>query len=138
VAYDLKHGGIMRKRHHDKDKKESQERIPEIFKDLWGFDFIEDIGFCKVKGELPKIRITVARENGNKIVLIKDLLQKYEFPFSNLKIVVSGNEKGSETKPCIAGPGPSFMSVIDKLSAKSKSGKPNPGGPKKPPPFHCI
>ncbi|MDO8554995.1 MAG: hypothetical protein Q7R75_00295 [bacterium] len=124
------------KRHHNKDKKKQQERIPDIFKDLWGFDFIEDIGFCKIKGEMPKIRITVARENENKITLIKDLLQKYEFPFSNLKIVISGDKKESETKPGITGPGPSFASVANKFGSKG-NGKPNTG-PKKPPPFKCV
>lgn len=124
------------KRHHNGEKKKNQEKIPEIFKDLWGFDFIEDIGFCKVKGEIPKIRIIVARENENKITLIKDLLQKYEFPFSNLKIVISGEKKESETKPGITGPGSSFTSIASKLGAKG-NGKPNTG-PKKPPTFKCI
>lgn len=128
----------MSKRHHNKDKKESQEKVPEIFKDLWGFNFIEDIGFCKVKGEMPKIRITVARENENKITLIKTLLQKYEFPFSNLKIVISDSDKESEIKD--AGSGSSLMARTNKPSGK-ESGKLDiakfMGGRKKPP-FRCA
>ena len=126
----------MSKRHHNKDKKDNQERIPEIFKDLWGFDFIESVSFLKVKGEMPKIQIIVARENEGKVALVKDLLGKYEIPFSNLKTEYRGGKKESETKPGITGPGPSFMSVVDKLS--KKGGKPSTGGPRKLPPFHCA
>ena len=130
----------MSHRHRNKDKKEKQERVPDIFKDLWGFDFIESVSFSKVKGEMPKIRIVVARENEHKVALIKDLLLKYEFPFSNFKTDWSGDKKESEPKTNISGPGPSFMSVVDKLSKKG-NGKPNsgknPGGNKRPP-FKCI
>ncbi|MEK7462968.1 MAG: hypothetical protein AAB621_01200 [Patescibacteria group bacterium] len=123
----------MSQRHRNKDKKENQMRVPEIFKDLWGFDFIEDIGFAKVKNEMPKIRITVARENEGKIEMIKTLLQKYEFPFSNLKIVISGDKKESETNT--AGHHPSIMLKANKIATKPTMGK---LGERKLPPFKCI
>ncbi len=81
---------------HNKNR-DRQENIPEIFKDLWGFNFIEELSFSKVKNEMwPKIRIVVACENENKVKMIRALLQKYEFPFSNLKIVSNGEKKESE------------------------------------------
>ena len=128
----------MSKRHHNKDKKANQEKVPGIFQDLWGFDFVESVGFLKVKGEMPKIRIVVARENENKVTLIKDLLQKYEFPFSNLKVDYSGDKKESETKT--AGSSPSLMSRMNKPAGKG-NGKPNTGkiiGGRKLPPFRCA
>lgn len=128
----------MSKRHHNKDKKANMENIPEIFKDLWGFNFIEEVGFSKVKNETPRIRIVVAREDEGKIETIKTLLQKYEFPFSNLKIVLSGDKKESETKAPESSS--SLMSRMNK-PADRENGKPNNRkiiGGKKPPPFHCI
>lgn len=80
-----------------KNKRDCPEDIPEIFKDLWGFKFIEELSFSKVKNEAwPKIRI-VMEEDEIKVKMIRGLLQKYEFPFSNLKIVPN-NKKGSESK----------------------------------------
>ncbi|MHB9019958.1 MAG: hypothetical protein ACYC3G_03780 [Minisyncoccota bacterium] len=91
---------------HNKDKKERSEDVPEIFKDLWHFNFIEEISFSKVKNEIwPKIRIVMACEDENKVKMIKALLQKYEFPFSNLKIVSHGEKNGPET--CKEKPEPS-------------------------------
>lgn len=83
---------------HNKEKRERSEDVPEIFKDLWHFNFIEEINFSKVKNEIwPKIRIVMACEDENKVKMIKALLQKYEFPFSNLKIVFNSEKNGSET-----------------------------------------
>lgn len=128
----------MSQRHRNKDKKRNQMKVPEIFKDLWGFDFIENIGFARIKGETPKIRIVVAIENENKVALIKNLLLKYEFPFSNLKVDYSGDKKESETKTTESGH--SLMSRMNKPAGK-ENGKLNIAkilGRRKLPPFKCI
>ena len=86
---------------HNKKRNEERGRldIPEIFKDLWGYNFVEDIGFSKVKNEIwPKIRITVsAGDEEKKKGSIKTVLGKYEFPFSNVKIVSSSETKEQKT-----------------------------------------
>jgi hypothetical protein len=98
---------------HNKERKERMEDVPEIFKDLWGFNFVEEVNFYKVKNETwPKIRLVVSNEDENKVKMIRALLQKYEFPFSNLKIVSNSNKKEepdpqikpeTDTKPPAAG-----------------------------------
>ncbi len=87
---------------HNKERKERLEDVPEIFKDLWGFNFVEEITFSKSKDEMwPKIRVVVTCEDENKIKMLKALLQKFEFPFSNLKIVSNSDKKEvtTEKKP---------------------------------------
>jgi len=83
---------------HNKNR-DRQEDVSDIFKDLWGFDFIEEISFSRVKNEMwPRIKIVIVREDEKKKKMIRDLLQnKYEFPFSSLKIVSNGDKKESET-----------------------------------------
>lgn len=82
---------------HNKERKERLEDVPEIFKDLWGFNFVEEVNFSKVKNEIwPKIRLVVTSEDENKVKMIRALLQKYEFPFSNLKIVSNTTDNKKE------------------------------------------
>jgi len=124
------------KKRHNKDKWEYQENVPEIFKDLWGFNFVEEVSFTKIKNEIwPKIRIMIARENENKIETIKTLLQKYEFPFSNLKIIISGDKKDSETNA--TGSSPSLMSKMSKPAGKGNV-KPGTISGRRLPPFRCA
>ena len=80
---------------HDKEKKERLENVPEIFKVLWELSFVEEISMTRVKNEVwPKIHIVISCEDENKVKMIRALVQKYEFPFSNLKIVPDGSKKG--------------------------------------------
>lgn len=82
---------------HNKKRKEQPENVPEIFKDLWGFNFVEEISCSKVKNEMwPNIRVVIAREDENKTKMIKNLFLKYEIPFSNLNIISSANKNERE------------------------------------------
>jgi hypothetical protein len=91
---------------HNREKREQIERnVPEILKVLWELEFVEQLSFSKVKGEMwPKVQITISCNDENKIKMLKILLQKYEFPFSNLKITSTSNsakkeDKATEQKP---------------------------------------
>lgn len=84
---------------HNKNR-DRQEDVSDIFRDLWGFKFIEKISFSRIKNEMwPKILIVIDRDDEKNKKMIRDLLQnKYEFPFSNLKIVSSENKKELDPK----------------------------------------
>ncbi len=87
---------------HNKERRRHMEDVPEIFKDLWGFNFVEELSLTKTKGEeWPKIRVVISGNDEDKIKKLKVLLQKYEFPFSNLKIIHAGEQKEEivEKKP---------------------------------------
>jgi|GEM_PF-2192693 len=119
---------------HNKEKRERLENVPEIFKDLWGFNFVEEINFSKVKNEIwPKIRVVVSCEDENKVKMIRALLQKYEFPFSNLKIVSNGEKKGQEVCKEKPEPGPKSEVAGNKPKISFKV-----NGRGKLPPFKCT
>jgi hypothetical protein len=88
---------------HNREKREQIERnVPEILKVLWELEFVEQLSFSKVKGEMwPKVQVAINCNDENKIKMLKILLQKYEFPFSNLKIVSCSDKKEitAEKKP---------------------------------------
>jgi len=116
---------------HNRERKNHVENVPEIFKDLWGFNFVEELSFSKVKNEMwPKIRIVVACEDENKIKMLKALLQKYEFPFSNLKIVSNGEKVKECPEKEKAEPAKKSGSGISKLFKVNGRGKL--------PPFKCT
>ena len=107
---------------HNKERKERAGDVPEIFHDLWNMSFVTELNFSRAKGELlPKIRVTIDGESEEKVKALKALLQKYEFPFSNLKIVSSPDKKeaAAEEKPdchaCACGASkPAVPEKIDK------------------------
>ena len=117
-----------------KNKRRRAENVPEIFKDLWGFNFIEEINISRIKNELwPKIKIVISRTEEDKIKSIKIVMQKYEFPFANAKIVVNSGKKEREINT--AEHYPSIMLKANKIATKPTMGR---LGERKLPPFHCI
>lgn len=86
---------------NNENKKGHFENVPEIFKDLWGFNFVEEISFSKIKNEMPKIQVVVAHNDEDKTKMLQAVLQKYGVPFSNLKIISNDNEQERGAKPKI-------------------------------------